>query len=227
MPGATWSRSHETIRMTTRATEAAAGTGFNRAPYRFVTVQSDSRPQHLHGARRRTTPPVSRVGRKTFNYRLSTDSTSRVTCLPSALAAVRAAVMARVRGSPSAIMLPRLSPRRPSAGCGSRAEQQPQRALASRTKTRTSDAKPRLNQRAQHSAPKDAHPETPNARQAEWIRTHTRDYWPRALDGTTLGDTYDPSLDECGEMGAEPYQQQVPALGVRSYQADSPTSSGP
>ena len=36
VPGATWSRSHETIRMTTRATEAAARAGFNRQPYRFV-----------------------------------------------------------------------------------------------------------------------------------------------------------------------------------------------
>lgn len=140
-----------------------------------------------------------------------------MTCLPSALAAVRAAVMARVRGSPSAIMLPRLSPRRPSGGCGRRAEQQPQRALASRTKTRTSQAKARLNQRAQHSAPKDVHPETPNARQAAWIRTHTRDYWPRFLDGTTLRDTYDRSLDERGEVRVESYQQQIPALGARSY----------
>ena len=54
--------------------------------------------------------------------------------------------------------------------------------------------------------------------------THSR---PRALDGTTLRDTYEPGLDECGEVRAEPYRQQLPALCVPSHPvSDSLDSSG-
>ncbi len=38
-----------------QATETDAGTGLNRVPYRFATVQSGSRPQHLDGSMRHTT----------------------------------------------------------------------------------------------------------------------------------------------------------------------------
>ena len=60
---------------------------------------------------------------------------------------MRAAVMARVTGSPLAIIFRRLSPRRPSGGCGRRAEQRPRPALDPRMTTRPSESKPRLNQR--------------------------------------------------------------------------------
>ena len=35
--------------------ETAGGTGLNRAPYRFATVQSESKPQDLNGSMRHTT----------------------------------------------------------------------------------------------------------------------------------------------------------------------------
>ena len=38
------------------ATETAAGTGLNRVPYRFATVQSGSKPRHLTGSMWHTTP---------------------------------------------------------------------------------------------------------------------------------------------------------------------------
>ena len=38
-----------------QATETAAGTGLNRVPYRFATVQSGSKPRHLNGSMWHTT----------------------------------------------------------------------------------------------------------------------------------------------------------------------------
>ena len=91
-----------------------------------------------------------------------------------------------------------------------------QPALDSQMKTRPSEAKHRVNQRTA-LRPQGHSSRVSGARQAEWTRTYGRGSGPRALDGTTLRDTYDRSLDDRGEVRAESYRQQIPALAARSY----------
>ena len=56
LPSATHRRRHPSSdRHRQPTTETAADTGLNRVPYRFATVQSGSKPQHLNGSMWHTT----------------------------------------------------------------------------------------------------------------------------------------------------------------------------